>query len=1013
MPAERDPIAILDAARRAALGYAHQTSATQVTVLMKRAHADLLTRLKEVPATDGSFTALQMRSTLKQIEAVIRMTKTQLLGTVVTAADVVGNSSTAATLRYIREAEKKYAGVGGAGLGINTAKVFDAAVSGTSTSVLRRIASDPAKPGHKGVMDRYGDEVIGHFERTLQTSVVAGTPWEDVKSQLVSGSTFLQSVPEHWAERIVRTELMGAHNTAAYLATQEIHDQTGGTLIRILCATFDDRTGSDSYAVHGQIRRMDEPFASWFGSYMTPPNRPNDREVVVPHNIEWKIPENLRPKSDSDVAARWRQEKRKGSPPPRPLMSTVVADTIGKPAGPPPLTAASAMQTKVSEATGSNPGGVYRGADGTDRYVKLYSDPSQAAGEHLSNQLYSDLGQASVKSHVLTRDDGAPIYASEMMPDVMQLGKIPGGVTPELARKALDGFVGDLLTANWDASGLNMDNMVVTLDQRVVRIDNGGTFLMRAKAGRKPKGVLNDLTEWDGLFDPKINPTYSALAKIADVHSAADMLPQIREQLNRVKVLVSKAGGWKSYIDQHAPALNATDSKAIVDMLSTREALIEQRLLKAEAEATSKSEAAAAKKLKAAESAKKAAATKAAKKAKAATDAINAAVAKALSKTTDVGTWTGALNLKKAATAVTESIPSISGKSAPKANLVPTVAAPAVTSPVGPLSTLAANADLAAKKAALAVETLKSQIYQAKISKPSDVGALQIKLDAAQQTAADAAMKAKAAKAKSQAFESPPVVTNEASIRPDVVGKQSPVAHLPVETLPRTPNIAPGGVMEDHKVRDLARAQLTPHLKDSDSHAIHAYTGTSYSDVRAARIMTREAYNNRRHILMEYDEALAMADRLDSIVQRRHADQNPNRVEKQFKEIYRGMKQLSAEDFESIVNSKTIDFKAPTSMAWNPNVSINTFYGTGRSVLFRITPAATSQGVAIQAHSEAPTESEILFGTGAKFKVTKVVRDAHKDDGAIVYMTEIGGSGMSAKGATVPAAKKSRSKKVA
>lgn len=1007
MPADRDPIAILDAARRAALGYANQTSKTKVTDLMRRAHAELVSRLKDVPATDGSFTTLQMRSTLKQIEAVIRMTKTQLLGTVVTAADEVGNNSTAATLRYLREAEKTYRGVGGAGLGINTAKVFDAAVTGTSTSVLRRIATDPSKPGHKGVMDRYGDAVIDHFEKTLQTSIVTGAPWDDVKNQLVSGSPFLQSAPEHWAERIVRTELMGAHNMAGFLATQEIHAQTGGTMIRILCATFDDRTASDSYAVHGQIRRMDEPFESWFGSYMTPPNRPNDREVVVPHSIEWKIPENLHPKSDAEVTARWRQENRKGSPPPRPLMSTVPADSIGKPVGPPPLTAERVMAQKVSSATGSNPGGVYRGADGVERYVKLYSDPSQAAGEHLSNQLYADLGQTALASHALAREDGAPIYASEMLSGVVQLGKVPGGVTPELARKALDGFVGDLLTANWDVVGLNLDNMVVTKDQRVVRIDNGGTFLMRAKAGRKPKAALNDLTEWDLLFDPKVNPTYAALAKIADVHSASDMLPAIREQLGRVKALVSKAGGWRAYVDQHAPLLNAADSQAIVDMLTHREALIEQRLAKAEAEKAAKTAAAAAKQLKASEAAKKAAATKAKKKADAAKAAADSAVAKASATTTDLDAWAGALGAKKAATAAvnvapTPSVPAMPAVLAPPVTPVPSTGMPLIEASI---------VKKAAQKAALAVESMKSKIYTAKTNNPSAVSALESQLVALQAIADQKAILAKAAQAKADVAKSANAAAAVGSaVRPAPVDstKPSPVEHLPSEALPRRPRLT-AARDEIHKK---ARDQLAPHLEGGDRSAISHYTGSYYADVRAARTMTRDEYSNRRNVLMGYDDALSMANRLDDLVRRRSRDQSPDRVEKRFPEVYRGLKRLSEAEFESIVTSKTIDFKAPTSTAWDPAVSINTFYGTGRSVLFRIKPAANSQGVSIEAHSDCPSETEVLFGSGAQFRVTKVVRDADKSDGAIVYMEEIEGSGVAAGvGGATPKAKSPRKSK--
>lgn len=328
--AGRDPISILDSARRAALGYAQRTNQTALKALLKRAQLDLNKRLHGIPPSDKSFTAVQMRTTLKQIEAVTDMVKRGLLNTVVAAGNVVAEHAAKSTIDYLKMAEKRFAGVSTEGLGINTAAVFDQAVSGANSSVLRRILTDPTHPGHKGVLQRYGDSVVDHFEGSLQAGLVAGTPWDDMKAQLVEGSPFLQKAPAYYAERIVRTELMGAFNSSSYAGMNEINDQTGGEMIRIICATFDDRTGSDSICFHGQIRRMNEEFESWWGKYMTPPNRPNDREIVVPHAMSWRIPPQLKPKPMSMVVARWRLEGRKGAPPARPLMTTVPLDQIGK-----------------------------------------------------------------------------------------------------------------------------------------------------------------------------------------------------------------------------------------------------------------------------------------------------------------------------------------------------------------------------------------------------------------------------------------------------------------------------------------------------------------------------------------------------------------------------------------------------------------------------------------------------------------------------------------------------------
>jgi hypothetical protein len=88
---------------------------------------------------------------------------------------------------------------------------------------------------------------------------------------------------------------------------------------------------SDSIACHGEIRKPDEPFESWNGSFQHPPDRPNDRASVVPHRVSWPIPSGLKPYPDGAITARWSKEGRKGTPPPRPRMTTIPLDKFGKP----------------------------------------------------------------------------------------------------------------------------------------------------------------------------------------------------------------------------------------------------------------------------------------------------------------------------------------------------------------------------------------------------------------------------------------------------------------------------------------------------------------------------------------------------------------------------------------------------------------------------------------------------------------------------------------------------------
>jgi len=326
--------ALLARNSREAYALAAKKGTAETAVLMERAHADLTRRLGALrPEMAESFTAAQMRAALMQVELVQRQLNRQLGGLVVAQAADVADAAVGNVVDYMQRVEREYSGVGRQPLALKEVQMLDRATQGVQSTVLRRLGSgvgiDQTGFGAQpGILARYGMEVIGNFETAMQIGMIAKKPWEAVKSDLIAQSPFLQGAPKYWAERIVRTETMGAYNRASWEGMRSAEQQLGD-MVKILAATFDNRTGADSYAVHGQIRRMEQAFEWWDGMYQHPPNRPNDREVVVPHRMSWAIPEYLRWRSDGEVAARWQQEGRKGSPPPRPEMTTVPLAQFG------------------------------------------------------------------------------------------------------------------------------------------------------------------------------------------------------------------------------------------------------------------------------------------------------------------------------------------------------------------------------------------------------------------------------------------------------------------------------------------------------------------------------------------------------------------------------------------------------------------------------------------------------------------------------------------------------------
>ena len=277
----------------------------------------------------------------------------------------------------------------------------------------------------------------------------------------------------------------------------------------------------------------------------------SDTVKLVPPDVAAKL---LNQKVDKDVLEA--ALAKAAEPPPAPAQT--LAETI--------------LHTKVGAQKGSNQGGFYEGADGVKRYVKVYADAAQAHCEHLANNIYKDLGLVSPKS--ATFEHGGKLhYASEIL-EGRTLADV--GLTEERAKKFLDGFVADVLVGNWDAAGAGLDNAFVLADGSIARIDNGGTFLFRAQAGRKPDALLNAITEWDVFFSSK-NPAYQRIAKAAGINGPEDMRASVLAQIEAVQRFAAKEGGWSKYVETVAKDLDAAEQKKVAKMLEARTALLEQK----------------------------------------------------------------------------------------------------------------------------------------------------------------------------------------------------------------------------------------------------------------------------------------------------------------------------------------------------------------------------------------------------------------------------------------------------
>jgi hypothetical protein len=231
------------------------------------------------------------------------------------------------------------------------------------------------------------------------------------------------------------------------------------------------------------------------------------------------------------------------------------------------------MVKQLAGASGSNPGGLYEDADGKKWYVKQYAKAQQAPSEKLANDVYNALGAPAPVSKVIQAANGQLYIATSYIENTTTLKTI--GVTKERAEAVLDHFVVDVLTANWDAVGLELDNIVIDSAGRLIRIDQGGSLLFRAKGGLKDKFALkSNVNEWESFFSGT-NPAYSSVAKSAGVSSALE-IKTLEAQLDNLEKFIGKQEGksWFKFLETHVPQMSITERIELTEILDNRTKLL-------------------------------------------------------------------------------------------------------------------------------------------------------------------------------------------------------------------------------------------------------------------------------------------------------------------------------------------------------------------------------------------------------------------------------------------------------
>jgi hypothetical protein len=248
-------------------------------------------------ATSGTFDAQRLMGAVAQVRMGIARLARDVAGSVQTGADVVGLHAARTLLQDAAVLDRHFTGA------IRPIPLLQSArlrgmVAGKVESVMRV---------HETTMARYGVRVVRRMESELGQSLALG----ESQGQAIDRVAKAGALEWHGAERIVRTEMSFAASASAREAADQQAEELDGDLwtrwtehVTDEGVPLDDRVGVDSEAMHGQVAppggMFTQPPTSRDGEdvgdslvgrqWASPPNRPNDRAVLVPWRASWGIP---------------------------------------------------------------------------------------------------------------------------------------------------------------------------------------------------------------------------------------------------------------------------------------------------------------------------------------------------------------------------------------------------------------------------------------------------------------------------------------------------------------------------------------------------------------------------------------------------------------------------------------------------------------------------------------------------------------------------------------------------
>jgi hypothetical protein len=151
---------------------------------------------------------------------------------------------------------------------------------------------------------RYGAEAVAGIESSMAKSVLLGTPWTEARESVMALVREQVGGRQWMVDRIIRTEVATVYSSTTMAALLE-EDEPDDPMLKKLVAIWDKVTGLDSKILHGQTRRVQDLFTDRVHGreFDAPPNRPNDRELVIGWRASWGDDAGFDAETRNDVGA--------------------------------------------------------------------------------------------------------------------------------------------------------------------------------------------------------------------------------------------------------------------------------------------------------------------------------------------------------------------------------------------------------------------------------------------------------------------------------------------------------------------------------------------------------------------------------------------------------------------------------------------------------------------------------------------------------------------------------------